>query len=352
MKRSLWIDTWDQSGFQQTFWRAVDKGDTDMMHHVAEKGVNIANFEKVQWTPAHTIAYSISRQDATESQISTLKRFFSKYSNYLTKLSVSGNSPVHLACYVNNSQILSIIMNLDGGDVDLNKLLNQPKKDKYWEENPLMIAIEYESVDCVELLCNYAEIDILNHKSRDKNLNAFEIACLNNNYEIVKHVLSRANSNDYLNDQLLEASLNLSKNGANSSQQRKCVDLLLNILSLTTADKHNDVDHILDSCDPQQKSNYRDWFQGGEFPYRCPKNHPSSYTSGLTLHRCVICDERGWTKCSVCGVNGVLCETCSVVMAIAKTPLHNRQAIMTRFDHKRILLKQVMVNILSIIDVE
>ena len=358
MKRSLWIDTWDHSGFQQTFWTAVDAGDIDMMHFVAEKGVNIANFERVKWTPAHTIAYSISRQNATESQLSTLKNFFTKYSNYLTTLSISGNSPVHLACFVNNSQMLSIIMNIviTNTNIDAKRILNQPKTDKYWEYNPLMIAIENESVDCVELLCNCDKIDIIKHKSKHKNINSLQFACLKNNFKIVKHILSRANKNNDLNHQRVENLLDISKNGWNSFQQQKCVDLLSRVLFFANEpDREMYIDYILTSKNTPSKSikNDRQYSMQSlnKFPYRCPNGHPATYIyPAATQYACVICSTRsqGYTKCQICGVDGILCTTCATVTSIVKASSSNRREILKpgicQFPEQRYRFINVSVN--------
>ena len=52
---------------------------------------------------------------------------------------------------------------------------------------PLMIAIQDQSIDCVNMLCKYDNIDILDCKSRYPKFNSLEFGCHYNNIENYKH---------------------------------------------------------------------------------------------------------------------------------------------------------------------
>ena len=107
-------------------------------------------------------------------------------------MSRGGNLPIHLACAANNHIILELMIEaFDQTPQQQKQLLNYPKNDKYWKYTPLMVAIANKSVDCVELLSRYRDIDILSYKARYPNYNGLEYACHKGNLAILKLLLSR-----------------------------------------------------------------------------------------------------------------------------------------------------------------
>ena len=88
-----------------------------------------------------------------------------------------------------------------------------------------MIAIENNSVDCVEKLCSYDEIDVLNIKARYPKYNALEFACYHNDITMLKMVVSRAiktttsmtDTDSIFESEMIDQMLQIAKLGAKRS---------------------------------------------------------------------------------------------------------------------------------------
>ena len=189
----MWKGNWrknsgqdDQNSFHSTFWDFASKGQIDMMQFFAEKPPSIDNFGQIKWTGQHTIAYAIDillidqqHKESTETIIDSIKQLFVRQIDNLFKYSKMGNLPIHLACQTNNSSILTIMIDAveQKSPQQLSIMLNQKKKDKYWQYTPLMVATKYNSTDCIKILCKQESVvkSLMETKARYPNLNANEL---------------------------------------------------------------------------------------------------------------------------------------------------------------------------------
>ena len=264
----MWQEKQPDEFFLSTFRQSLKNGDIGMIEFLASKPPHISNFNQIEWSCLHTIAYVV--HPATMRGLyatATLEQVFSKNKKSLDKFSKYGNLPIHLACQTNNVSILKIIIETAQQQLKeyLANMLNKPTKDKYRHNTPLIIAIKNNSVDCVKLLCQYDCVgkNILKYKSRYPNYNALEFACYYNNIDILKPLLSsivKNNDKDELNliKKQLSTMLAIARKGVIDRRlQSSCVELLDQLSSLNTdvwGDKFEiDSDTDSDNCTPSGK---------------------------------------------------------------------------------------------------
>ena len=316
--------------FHSTFWNSVKSGEIAMMQYLGGKPSNIDKFDQLKWFCTHTIAYAIHPRLLTDNvtfkQLDCLKSCFDSRQHYddLMKFSSGGNLPIHLACQTNNSLILKIIIQVAKEKLSqqqFENMLNQIKKDKYWNSTPLMIAIKNHSVDCVEILCRYDCVanGILKYEARYPSYNAFEYACFYNNIDILKILcnvcdLEQLNLKEYLPHMIKITNYGVSKRCLDG----KCVEFL------------NDF-----SNNPKPKQAAVLINDNGQMiQLICCYNHVLPRANTLTPEKCDICQEKsaGCRSCLKCKTKAdvkvfptIFCETCVKATSIWSSIVHATQ---------------------------
>ena len=313
-----------------------------MMQYVAENPSNVDKFDQLEWSCVHTVAYAIHPQlltnNVTQKQLNTLKQLFMQKYNDLMRFGSDGNLPIHLACQMNNSLILQIIIDVAKekfSKEQFKQMLNETKKDEYWNYTPLMIAIKNNSVDCVKILCNYDYVvnGILEYKSRYPNYNALEFACYYNNVDTVK-ILSnlvigsqQLNSKEYISHLMKIANYGLSK-GYLDSKCIKFLNELSNNYDTLTDFKEENVD-VKGTRTGLMIQNNQDDDQSDQL--MCCNNHVLPSTTRVTPEKCDICQDTitGCRSCSKCAANGdcnlfpvIFCQTCVTATSLWSTIVH------------------------------
>ena len=299
--------------FTLTFWECVESDQIEMMEYIGEKPSGIDKFDQIKWSCLHTIAYCIHPElithDVRTWHLSTLKTLFLLHFKDLMHFSTGGNLPVHLACQMNNSYILKIIIEVANEKLSkqqFNEMLNQVKKDKYWNCTPLMIAIKTNSIDCVKILCQYnCVIDgIFKYKSRYPNYNSLEFACYYNNVDILKIFCNicdlkqcNLNSKEYLS--YLK---NLAKHGASRGYllRRNCAEFLDDLSSNSISKPKQVISVSGDVAITRTFSNSGKH----QLKFVCCRNHEFPREMLFAPEKCDICQENS-AKC-------VACPTCAL----------------------------------------
>ena len=240
-------NTTDSGFFHSAFWTFAEKSDIGMMHYLSEKPPGIDKFDRLGWTFAHTIAYAVHPdiigEKATKDAANTILQVFNQNQASLFKFDKSGNLPTHLACQVNNSLILKLIIQSIEikSPHKLKTILNEARNDKYWKQTPLMIAIRSNSIDCIKILCKQDSVidSILHVKPRYQSHNALEFAYYSNNIGIFKLLLKcvtiRQNPKELieLKSQLSRLASNTDKrlNLRYSNLKHHCYDFVVGLLN-------------------------------------------------------------------------------------------------------------------------
>ena len=309
------------------------------MQYIAENPSNVDKFDQAEWSCLHTIAYAIhpnlltDSYKATRKQLDTLKQLFTQNHNYndLFKFSFDGNLPIHLACQTNNSLILKIIIQVANAKFpkqQCNQMLNQVKKDKYWNYTPLMIAIRNNSIDCVQILCQNDSVvnGILKHKSRYPSYNSFEFACYYNNVDILKIFCRRCDSQELILTENLQRMINIANYGSlKRCLGNACVDFLSEISKNPTTTQSNKslTDLILVNDNDHNK-----------IGAVCCHNHELPRANTFTSKKCDICQEKGttWRSCVKCQSKddpklfpSIICEKCVAATQVWSTIVHTPQ---------------------------
>ena len=339
----LWQGTFEHSGgfFTSTFWECVESDQIEMMEYIGEKPSGMDKFDQLKWSCLHTVAYCIHPElmikDAESKHLATdtLKKLFVKHFKDLMNFSIGGNLPIHLACQMNNSYILKIVIEVANEKLSqeqFNEMLNQVKKDKYWNYTPLMIAIKNNSIDCVKELCKYdCVIDgILNYKSRYPHYNSFEFACYYNNIDILKIFCnvcdlnkSKLNSKDYLLYLKKLANYGLSK----LTHAAGCIEFLDELSSSSIAKPKQ----VIFGANTTDVISNRDKHQ---VKFLCLNKHTLPRETLCMGQQCDICQASD-TKCVACTSCAshkdsnlfptVICEQCAMATSVWSTIVNPTQ---------------------------
>ena len=325
----LWQGAFDKGGFfHTTFWQCVEKDQIGMMEHIGETPSGIHKFDKLKWSCLHTIGYCIDPYlitgIVTSQHLNTLKKLFLQQFKDLLNFSHGGNLPIHLACQMNNVLILKIIIEVANEKLSqkqFNEMLNQVKKDKYWNCTPLMIAIKNNSIDCVKLLCRYdCVVDgIFKHKSRYPSYNSFEFACYYNNVDILKMLyylcdLKQLDSKEYLAYLKKLASYGSSKRYL----QSKCIEFLDDFSSNPML-KPTQLTTVSNGINTMSNSD-KHYMQ-----FVCCWNHVLAPPTVSTPEKCDVCTEKSTSRweCTICAIQGDsnrnlrnICEKCAIATSV------------------------------------
>ena len=335
----------DSNCFNSMFWDCVLAGDViQMMPWVAETQHHIKKFGLLKWSSMHTIAYaahlSFFTENVTPTHLVELKQIFGEHQEDLMKFSSGGSLAIHLACQMNNSLILKIILEVANekfSQEQFTQMLNQLQKDKYWQYTPLMIAIKYDSIDCIKILCQYDCIvsGILNIKSRYPNYNALEFACYYNNIDILEILINscdlkqlNSNSSEYLQHLIGITNYGSSKRCLES----ECVEFLNDL-----SDKNNNHDDSkqLEPLVNETTTSINDSQEKNILGSVCCHNHPLLFAQiDSSPQKCDICQENSIRcgSCSDCASKAdhklfpsVICETCVKATSIWSTIVHTNK---------------------------
>ena len=328
----LWQGAFEDRGgfFTSTCWECVESDQIEMMEYIGENPSGIHKFDKLKWSCLHTISYCIHPKLMTynvkRKHINTLKTLFLLYFKDSMHFSNGGNLPIHLACQMNNALILKIIIQAASEKLsqqEFNQMLNQVKKDKYWNYTPLMIAIKNNSIDCVKELCQYkCVIDgISKYKSRYPNYNSFEFACYYNNVDILNILCNvcnlkqlNLNSKEYLSYLKKLANYGSSKRYL----QSKCAEFL-DDFSLNPTIKHKQV--ISSPTSPNHNKT--------QLRFVCCNNHVLSHSMEqlITPKKCDICQKESTVcrECKTCAslnqedsklFPAIICQKCVIATSL------------------------------------
>ena len=251
----IWQGKWTKDNcnlssqcFLSTVEKSLRNNDVAMIQYLGSKPPHISNFDQIQWSCLHTIAYSVhpilmmNKDTEIKQATKTLEQLFGKYSINLNKYSKDGDMPIHLACQTNNVLILKIIIKIAQRESSqyLTKMLNTPRQDKYTQHTPLIIAIKNNSAECVELLCKYDCVveNILQYTSRYPKYSALQFACYYSNVNILKLLLSSIIANNDKTELMsiekqFPVLLQIARRGvANRHLKSSCIKLLHHLASL------------------------------------------------------------------------------------------------------------------------
>ena len=299
-----------------------------MMQYWAENPKTVANFGKTKWTASHTIAFGIhSYQMKIGTHRALWKQFFFKQKSNQFHLSHCGYLPIHLACQTNNATVLQLIIDTVSKQ-NLGKLLNHATQDKYWQFTPLMIAIENDSIDCVNILCNCDEIDVLNIKARYPNYNALQFACYYNNVDVLKIIISKRILSDMnvmdastiFTSKMIDEMLEIAKRGKDrGSSHEKMSEAITHMLDEFGMAVESSDDASISTGFDYRTSRMRiinpsDYVCDNE---RC-KNLDNRLTFLKSIVTCSLCNQlRSNDKFYVCGAcAAVYCEDCAFLVSI------------------------------------
>ena len=321
----IWQGAFDNGSghFHSTLCDSIEKEDIPMMHYLGENLSNVDKFDQLEWSCLHTIAYGfhpeLITEDVPRKQLNCLKQLFIKHCDNLTQFSKCGNLPIHLACQMNNSLILKIIVDVGKQKLSqkqFDQMMNEKRKNKYWNFTPLMIAIKNISIECVKILCTQKSVidGILKYKARYPSYNALDFACYYNSIDIVKILSSlcdskQLNVKEYSSHLIKLANCGVSKGLIGS----KCVEFV------RTAFENHKPKHAVSI------SNNEDDKVDDHVPLVCCDNHLLPLADTFTREQCDICQEvrAGCRSCTKCGIKkdsklfpSTLCEHCVTATSI------------------------------------
>ena len=366
----LWQGVFDKEGrfFTSTFWEFVEKDEIGMMEYIGEKPSGIDKFDKLKWSCLHTVAYCIhpklismryttDNYNVQQKHLNTLKTLFLQHFTDLMNFSNGGNLPIHLACQMNNVLILKIIIDVANEKLSqkqFKEMLNQVKKDKYWNYTPLMVAIKNNSIGCIKLLCQHDCVvnGIFKYKSRYPNYDSFEFACYYNNVESLKILLYVCDVSELTIKLLSKEYISYLKRLANYGLSKgyilksKCVefvdDLFCNPMAAVKLKESK-----LSSNATNTASNNKE----NKMKYVCCRNHLLPPRSSFTQEKCDICDKNN-TRCRECKkcasqrdsnlFPSIICEKCVIATSMWSTIVHTTE-------HARINgnLEQMISNLIN-----
>ena len=286
-----------------------------MIQYLCEKPPGISNFDSLGWTIVHTIAYAVHpdiTSQATIDTFNTLKSVFTQNQSSLFKIDNSGNLPIHLASQINNSSILKIMIDViqQESPTKLNTMLNKARKDKYWQQTPLIIAIKNNSVNCIKILCQQDDIidSILHTKARYPSCNGLEFALHHNNIDIFKLLLkciaNREKKADLieLKSQLLDIA-SKTGNSMNLYAEHKCMNFVEMLLQSISQIDDNFSFNLLSLL---ENVSFDDSNIFGAEKFIIKLNELCRYGHKLKT------TYKFWTKCSFCSDNAkYICNSCT-----------------------------------------
>ena len=334
----------DVESFQSTFWDCVENEQIGMMQYIAGKPSHIDKFDQVEWSCLHTIAYAVHPRlisdSVTRKQLNTFEQLFKRHSNDLMQFSSGGNLPIHLACQMNNSLILKIIIDVAKEKLSkqqLEQMLTEPKRDKYWNLTPLMIAIQNNCIDCVKVLCTYecVIVSLLSYKARYPNYNELEFACYYNNTDILKILFDLCDPTEYLSH-LIKIAQNGLSNGCLDS---KCIEFLNTLTNNPKVKRKQSGKQINFTAKNENDTT--------ELPPICCSNHVLPRADYFVTKKCDICQETrtGCRTCAECDVFPInFCENCVTATSIWSMIVHSSEKTKDFVKHRLHLINSDTVD--------
>ena len=249
--------------------------------------------------------------------MNTLKQLFIQRFSDLKQFGKGGSLPIHLACQMNNSRILRIIIDVAHEALSQKKfeqMMNQVTKDTYWEHTPLMVAIKNNSVDCIKILCQYDSVvqGILKYKARYPNYNAFEFACYYNNIGILK---------------ILSNCCDLTQLHSSMSQLKQIIKYGISKRCIRDVGCIQFVDQLSNKAKSKQATalKHKQASSLTNNQLTCCYNHVLSSSYKLIPKQCDICQEKSifYRFCSKCASKqdgrifpAIICEKCVTATSI------------------------------------